>query len=137
MVQLSNKRIDILVASIIIVALACSVIYLLIKEDNVTLSGTGSVSPAIIIAPTIQTIEFQDIQTGTNTTFHFTFNTQSANSGNYSVTLKNGHTYNVYIGYSILGFNYTEPQFKDFITTLTVDAAAGQTAITKNFTYNG
>jgi hypothetical protein len=171
MVQISTKRRNILVASIIIVALACSgVFYLSTKDnvtdlstphptptptptatppaptptvtdlptkDNVTVSGIGSVSGAIIIAPIIRSIEFQDIQTGTNITFHFNFDSKNDNVyhnfGNYSVTLKNRHTYNVYIGFSILGLN--KPTYKEFSTTFTVDAAAGQTAITKNFDY--
>jgi len=97
MTEISTKRRNILIASIIVVVLVVSsigaVIYLL-TYDNVTVSGIEGVSSAVVIAPTVQTIEFQDTQTGTMTTFHFNFAPKSDNAfGNYSVTLKNGHNY--------------------------------------------
>jgi hypothetical protein len=136
MAKTSTKRRNILIASLIIVVLVVSSVgavnYLLTK-DNVTVSGKAGVSGAVVIAPTIRTIEFQDTQTGTMTTFHFTFAPKSDNGyGNYSVTLKNGHTYNVYLSFSYMGSGNVE---KEFITTFTVNAPAGQSAITKNFGY--
>jgi hypothetical protein len=123
-------------AIIIIVVLVVSsigaAIYLL-TYDNVKVSGFAGVSSAVVIAPTIRTIEFQDTQTGTMTTFHYDFATKSDNAfGNYSVNLKNGHTYNVYLSLSYAGLGNIE---KEFITAFTVSVAAGQTAITKNFGY--
>jgi hypothetical protein len=136
MAKTSTKYRSILIASIIVVVIVVSsigaVIYLLTK-DNVTVSGDAGVNSAVVIAPTIQTIEFQDTQTGTMTTFQFNFDPKSYNSyGNYSVTLKNGHTYNVYLRFSYMGSGNIE---KEFITAFTVNAAAGQTAMTKNFSY--
>jgi hypothetical protein len=136
MAQTSTRRRNILIASLIVVVLVVSsvgaVIYLL-TYDNVTVSGSAGVSGAVVIAPTIHTIEFQDTQTGTITTFHFTFAPKSASGfGNYSVTLKNGHTYNIYLSFSYMGGGSIE---KEFITTFTVSVASGQTAITKNFGY--
>jgi hypothetical protein len=105
----------------------------ILSKDNVTVSGKALVSGAVVLAATIQKIEFTDTQTGTTTTIsHFTFAPQTTDEGNYSVTLKNGHTYNVYIIYSVFNPDNMETQF---ITTFTVNATAGQTAITKNFTY--
>ncbi len=124
----STKRRNFVIATVIIVVLAVSsigaVIYLLTK-DNVTVSGQAFAS-TLVPATNIQTIQFQDIQTGTATTFHFP--PQSGNTGNYSVTLKNGHTYNVYISYYVLSAPET-----DFITTFTVHAPDGKTAISQNF----
>ncbi len=124
-----------LIASISVVVLVVSsigAVFYLLTYDNVTVSGSAGVSGAVVIAPTIRTIEFQDTQTGI-TTFHFTFAPKSDSGfGNYSVTLKNGHTYNVYISFSYMGGGSIE---KEFITTFTVSAASGQTAITKNFSY--
>ncbi len=110
-----------------------AVIYLL-TYGNVTVSGSAGVGSTVVIAPTIQTIEFQDTQKGTITAFHFNFAPNSNNAfGNYSVTLKNGHTYNVYLSFFVM--NGQGGVEKEFITTFTVNAAAGQTAITKNFGY--
>jgi hypothetical protein len=136
MTEISTNRRNILIASIIIVALAsigAVAIELNLSKDNVTVSGSAGVSSAVVIAPNIQTIEFQDTQTGTMTTFHFNFAPKSDNVfGNYSVTLKNGHTYNVYLSFSFMGSNNIE---NEFITTFAVNVAAGQTVITKNFGY--
>jgi hypothetical protein len=136
MAKTSTKRRNILIAFLIVLVLVVSsigaVIYLL-TYDNVTVSGQAGVSGAVVIAPTIRTIEFQDTQTGTMTTFHFTFALKSDDGyGNYSVTLKNGHNYKVYLSFSYMGSGNTE---KEFITAFTVNVAAGQTAITKNFSY--
>jgi hypothetical protein len=116
---------------ILFIFLGALAVDLYLSKDNVTVLGEASVSGAVVLAPTIQTIEFTDTQTGTTTTFHFTIASSNAiNVGNYLVTLKNGHAYNVYISYSV--FSRLETQF---ITTFTVNAAAGQTAITKDFMY--
>ncbi len=134
--QTSTKRRKLLIAAIIVAVLVVSsigAVFYLLTYDNVKVSGVAGVSGAVVIAPTIRTIEFQDTQTGTLTTFHFTFVPKSIdNYGNYSVTLKNGHTYNVYISFSYMGSGTIE---KEFITTFTVNAPAGQSAITKNFAY--
>jgi hypothetical protein len=137
MSQKSTKQKNIMKATIIMVVLVGSsigaVIYLL-TYDNVTVSGFAGVSSAVVIAPIVQTIEFQDTQTGTMTAFHFNFATNSNNAfGNYSVTLKNGHTYNVYLSFFVM--NGQGGVEKEFITTFTVNVAARQTAITKNFGY--
>jgi hypothetical protein len=136
MAKTSTKRRSILIASIIVVVLVVSsigAVFYLLTYDNVTLSGQAGVNSAVVIAPTIRTIEFQDTQTGTMTTFHFNFAPKSYNGyGNYSVTLKNGHAYNVYISFSYMGGGTIE---KEFITTFTVNLVAGQSAITKNFAY--
>ena len=113
---------------VLFIFLGAIVIDLYLSKDNVTVSGKAGVYDEI--APNVQTVEFTDTQTGT--TSHFTFARQTYYEGNYSVTLKNGHTYNVYISYSILSPNNPKTQF---ITTFTVNSPAGQTAITKNFAY--
>jgi flagellar basal body-associated protein FliL len=133
LVQTSTKRKSIIIALVIIVVLVASsigtVVYLLTK-DNVTVSGQAGVSGGVVLAAYIQTIEFTDTQTGTTTSSHFTFAPQTHNFGNYSVSLKNGHTYNIYITFSVFNHNEYETQF---ITTFTVNAAAGQKEITKGF----
>jgi hypothetical protein len=133
LVQTSTKRRNIIIAVVIIVVLVASsigtVVYLLTK-DNVTVSGQAGVSGGVVLAAYVQTIDFTDTQTGTTTSSHFTFTPQTHNGGNYSVTLKNGHTYNVYITFST--FNHTNNETQ-FITTFTVNPAAGQKEITKHF----
>lgn len=116
---------------ILFISVGAAIIF--INLDNVTVSGRASVSSAVVIAANIQKIEFTDIQTGTTTTSsHFAFAPQTTTEGNYSVTLKNGHTYNVYLSFSYMGSGDIE---KEFITTFTVNAPAGHTAVTKNFGY--
>ena len=136
MTQTSTKRRNTIIAVIIIIVLVVSsigaVIYLL-TYDNVKVSGTAIVSGAVVLAPTLQTIQFTDTQTGITTSSHFTFASQTINVGNYSVILKNGHSYNVYITYSYMG-GLGNPE-TEFIKTFTVNAPAGQTAITKDFMY--
>ena len=65
MAKTSTKRRNILIASLIVVVLVVSsigaVIYLL-TYDNVTVSGIVGVSSAVVIAPTVQTIEFQTLK---------------------------------------------------------------------------
>jgi hypothetical protein len=133
LVQTSTKRRNIIIAVVIIVVLVASsietVVYLLTKDD-VTVSGQAGVNGGVVLAAYIQTIEFTDTQTSTTTSSHFTFAPQTHNFGNYSVNLKNGHTYNVYITFSVFNSNDKETQF---ITTFTVNAAAGQKEITKSF----
>ena len=135
-VQTSAKPRNIIIAVVIIVVLVASsigtAVYLLTK-DNVTVSGQAGVSGGVVLAATIQTIDFTDTQTGTTTSSHFTFAPQTHNFGNYSVTLKNGHTYNVYISFFV--FNHTDNIETQFITTFTVNATAGQKEITKYFVW--
>jgi hypothetical protein len=136
MTEISTKRRNIQIAFLIIVVFVVSsigaVIYLT-TEGNVTVSGRAFSNTDLPVS-TVQTIEFQDTQTGTLTTFHFHFAPPSPQNinpdGNYSVTLKNGHTYNIYISYFI---GYGGNPETDFIATFTVNATAGQTAIYKNF----
>ena len=119
---------------VVIVASSFGALFYLLTYDSVTVSGSGGVSGAAFLAPFIKTIEFQDTQTGAMITFHFASAPQGAvNFGNYSVTLKNGHTYNVYISFSVM--NPQGEVEKEFITTFTVNAAAGQKEITEDFQY--
>ena len=127
------RKAVVVIAILLVLFLSVGAVLILLNYDNVTVSGSAGVSGAVVIAPTIRTIEFQDTQTGTITTFHFTFAPKSDSGfGNYSVTLKNGHTYNVYLSFSYMGGGSIE---KEFITTFTVSVASGQIAITKNFGY--
>ena len=135
MTKTLTKR-NILIASLIIVVLIVStigVVFYLLTYDNVTVSGqagtpTAEWGPAL----SIQAIEFQDTQAGTATTFHFHFDLQGYHQfGNYSVTLKNGHTYNVYISFSVMSPSNNIQ--KEFSTTFTVNVATGQTTINKDF----
>jgi uncharacterized membrane protein len=128
-----KKSVAVIAALLILfILLGAVVIYLYLSKDNVTVSGEALVSGAVVLAPTIQTIEFTDTQTGTTTSSNFTFAPQTSNVGNYSVILKNGHTYNVYISFFIFTSHINETQF---ITTFTVNAASGQREITKDFMY--
>jgi hypothetical protein len=135
MVQSSINRRNVLIASIIVVVLvissSVSVIYLLTK-DNVTVSGKALVSGSYALWLTIQTIEFTDTQTGTKASSHITLTPHSSNEGNYSVVLKNGHTYNVYINFYELAPDKNETKF---IKIFTVNVSAGQKEITKDFMY--
>ena len=133
MAKTSTKSRNILIAFLIVVVLVVSsigAVFYLLTYDNVTVSGQA-VAASILPATNIQTIQFQDSQTGTVTTFHFTTNETRSPTGNYSVILKNGHTYNVYINYIIL----SSPLKSGFVATFTVNVPAGQTAITKDFMY--
>lgn len=104
------------------------------STDNITVSGKASSAALSQPFPTsIQRIEFADTQTGIVTTFHFPFTPQSNNSaGNYSVYLKNEHTYNVFISY-YHGIPPNMESESDYFTTFTVHAPAGEKTITKNF----
>ena len=113
---------------VLFIILGVVVIDLYLSKDNVTVSGQAIVS--IMPVLTIQKIEFTDIQTGISTAFHFTKNFSSA--GEYSVTLKNGYTYNVYISYYYINPEKSETHFS---TTFFVNATDGQTVITKDFWY--
>jgi hypothetical protein len=135
MAKTSTKRRSILIASLIVVVLVVSsigTVFYLLTYDNVTVSGTAIVSGAAFLAPKLRTIQFTDTQTGTTTSFNFTSASQGINVGNYSVTLKNGHSYNVYITFSVMVSYGLETEF---IKTFTVNAAAGQKEITKDFMY--
>jgi CRISPR/Cas system type I-B associated protein Csh2 (Cas7 group RAMP superfamily) len=118
-------------AAIIIVVIVVSsigAVFYLLTYDNVTVSGRAAVT--FVPGTIIQTIEFTDIQTGASTAYQF--NQNSSGAGTYSVTLKNGHTYNVYISFCVIN---PENSQTHFTTTFYVNATAGQTAITKNFAY--
>lgn len=128
-----RKAIAVIAALLILFSFVGAIaIDLYLSKDDVTVSGKAGVSGAVVFAATIQTVEFTDTQTGTTTISHFTFAPQTHNIGNYSVTLKNGHTYNVYISYFVYNSDNHEIQF---IATFTVNVAAGQKEITKDFIY--
>jgi hypothetical protein len=100
-----------------------------VLSANVTVSGQAYVSGALTPIASIQTIEFTDTQTGNVTTFHFPYLPQSDNRfGNYLVSLKNGHTYNVTINY--IPMTEIDNPEAYYIGTFTVNAPAGETAIT-------
>jgi hypothetical protein len=132
MTQTPSKRRNSLIAVVIIVVLVVSsigAIFYLLTYDNVTVSGNARVTYLPITI--IQTIEFMDTQTGASTTFQF--HQALGGADYYSVTLKNGHTYNVYISFSVM--NPQGKVEKEFITTFTVNTAAGQKEITEDFQY--
>ncbi len=130
-----SKHKDILKAAIIIAIIVVSsfgAVFYLLTYDNVTVSGQAF-APTGLWGPflTVQKLQFQDTQSGTITTFQFHFGYASGNTfGNYSVILKNGHTYNVFLSYFV---GSDENPQTDFETTFTVNATAGQTTITKDF----
>jgi type II secretory pathway pseudopilin PulG len=144
MTQTSTKRKNTLIIFVIVITLVVSSIGAVVlinlsnstnQKDNVTVSGkaySSSLSQPFLTS--LQTIEFTDTQTGVKTTFRFPFDPHSDNPvGNYSVTLNNEHTYSVTIRY------YTGPTTgnmypaSDYITTFTVHAPAGTTAISRDF----
>lgn len=111
-------------------------IILSVLFGNVTVSGVAS--SAALSEPeitSIQKVEFTDVQTGSVTSFNFPFAEQSNNPfGNYSVTLKNEHTYNVTISY-YAGFSVGNMSPASvYIENLYVYAPAGQTTLTEDFT---
>ena len=141
--QTSTKKKNTLIISVIIIVLVVSSIGALIfyhqltptlSADAITVSGKASSGALSQPFPTsIQTIEFADTQTGTVTTFHFPFPQQTNNpTGNYSVSLKNEHTYNVFISYYHGIPPNMEPE-TDFFATFNVHAPDGEKAISKDF----
>ncbi len=133
MVKMRKAVVVVAVLLILFMLLGALIIDLYLSKDNVVVSGKAGISGAVVLAPTLQTLEFTDTQTGTTTTVsHFTFAPQTENIGNYSVVLKNGHTYNVYVSYSVFNPDNHETQF---ITTFTVNAPDGEKEITKDFVY--
>ena len=112
---------------------ASSVISVL--SADVTVSGSLNivVLPGVVVA-SLAGIQFTDAQTGNVTAFRFPFAPQSSNPvGNYSVTLKNGHTYSVTISYYIGAVIGGMQPASDYITTFTVQAPAGKTSISEDF----
>lgn len=113
-----------------------SIILSVLYGDVIVSGRAGSAALSEPEITSIQKIEFTDVQTGIVTSFNFPFAEQSNNPfGNYSVTLKNGHTYNVtisyYAGFSVGNMSPTS----DYIETFTVHAFAGQTTtLTEDFT---
>jgi hypothetical protein len=129
--QTSTNRGYIIKAAIIIAVIIVSsvgVVFYLLTYDNVVVSGNARVTylPGTII----QKIEFMDTQTGASTAYQF--HQALGGSDYYSVTLKNGHIYNVYISFYVINPENSETHFT---TTFHVNATDGQTAITKNFDY--
>jgi hypothetical protein len=143
MTQTSTKRKNTLIISAIIIVLVVSSSGALIfyhqltptlSPDAITVSGKASSGALSQPFPTsLQKIEFVDTQTGTITTFDFPFAPQSNNpTGNYSVSLRNEHTYNVFISYYHGIPPNMEPE-TNFFTTFTVHAPDGEKAISKDF----
>ena len=122
------RRVVAFLVILFIVLGAVAAISLYLVKDNVAVSGNASVTylPGTII----QEIEFVDIQTGALTAFQF--HQASGGTDYYSVTLKNGHTYNVYISFCVI---IPENSQTHFTTTFYVNATDGQTVITKDFWY--
>ncbi len=120
------RRVVAVLVILLIVLCAAAAISLYLVKDNVTVSGKACVT--YVPGTIIQSIKFVDIQTGASTAFQFH---QDYSSGDYySVTLKNGHTYNVYISFYVINPQFVETHFT---TTFHVNAADGQTTITKDF----
>ncbi len=122
-----RRAVAVLVILLIVLSSVAAISLYLVK-DNVTVSGRAGVT--FVPGTIIQTIEFTDTQIGASTAYQFNQNFSSA--GTYSVTLKNGHTYNVYTSFCVIN---PENSQTHFTTTFYVNATAGQTAITKNFWY--
>lgn len=112
MAQISTKRKNPLIISAVIITLvvSCTGVVLILlsnsinQKDNVIVSGTVVSTGVFTTFPvSIQTLEFTDTQTGTKTSYNFQFPPQNINTaGNYSVTLKNGHTYSVTLNYYLV-----------------------------------
>jgi hypothetical protein len=122
-----RRVVAVLVILLIVMGSVAAIGFYLVK-DNVTVSGYARVTylPGTII----QEIEFVDIQTGASTAFQF--HQASGGSDYYSVTLKNGHTYNVYISFCVINPENSQTYFT---TTFHVNATDGQTTIAKDFWY--
>ena len=150
MAQTSNKRRSIIISSIVIVLLVVSFIGAIVlinitsQKDNVIVSGTVFSSHFTVFPTILQTLEFTDTQTGTKTTYNFHFPPQSisTSAGNYSVTLKNGHTYSVTLNYILV---WTRPDmtptpggktpYTENFGTFTVYTPEGKTSVSKNFPF--
>lgn len=153
MTQISTKRKNPLIISAVIITLvvSCTGVVLILlsnsinQKDNVIVSGTVFSSGHFTMFPTIlQTLEFTDTQTGTKTTYNFHFPPQSISTaaGNYSVTLKNGHTYSVTLNYILV---WTRPDmtptpggktpYTENFGTFTVYIPEGKTSVSKNFPF--
>jgi hypothetical protein len=141
MAQTSTKRKKFIIASVItVVVLVVAFIGVFIFSNQSIELPIGSVvvsgraSSAALCQPmttSLQKIDFVDIQTGVTTSYDFHYDKQSDNPfGNYSVILKNGHTYSVYISYWVSVYRQ---QYSDYIHNFSVNATAGETAIYKNF----
>lgn len=124
------RRVVAVLVILFIVLGAVAAISLYLVKDNVTVSGYARVTylPGTII----QEIGFVDTQTGASTACQF--HQTSSSEDYYSVTLKNGHTYNVYISFYVIN---PEDSQTHFTTTFYVNATDGQTVITKDFWYYG
>lgn len=123
-----RRAVAVLVILLIVLGSVAVIGFYLVK-DSVTVSGMANVT--YVPGTIIQSIDFVDTQGGVLTSFQFPQDYNSA-GGNYSVTLKNGHTYNVYINFCVI---VPKPSQSHFITVFYVNAADGQTAITKDFWY--
>jgi hypothetical protein len=136
----TRRKKVIIVSAIIVVVLVIAFIGVFIFSNQSNELPIGSVvvsgraSSAAICQPmttSLQKIDFVDIQTGITTSYDFHYNKQSGNPfGNYSVILKNGHTYSVYISYYVSVYRQ---QYSDYIDNFSVNATNGETVIYKNF----
>jgi hypothetical protein len=150
MTQTSTKRKNTLIISVVVITLIVSSIVTVTlfflndsnQKDNVIVSGKVVSTGVFTMFPTsLQTLEFTDTQTGTKTSYNFQFPPQSPNSsGNYSVTLKNGHTYSVTLSYYFvwtLGDNPPDSVDTTLHTenfgTFTVHAPEGKTSVSQRF----
>ena len=125
-----RRAIVVLIILLIVLGGVAAISFYLVK-DNMTVARKSK--RYFVPITTIQKIEFVDTQTSATTAYHFSFTAQNfSGAGDYSVTLKNGHTYNVYISYYVMDPERAETHFS---TTYYVNATAGQTAITRNFWY--
>jgi hypothetical protein len=152
MTQISTKRKNPLIISAVIITLviSCTGVILILQsnsinqKDNVIVSGTVVSTGVFTMFPTsLQTLEFTDTQTGTKTTYNFHYPPQSINTaGNYSVTLKNGHTYSVTLTYYLASLPPAVPPthsgrtpYTENFGTFTVHTPEGKTSVSKNFPF--
>ena len=122
------RRVVAVLVILVIVLGAVAAISLYLVKHNVTVSGNAGVT--YVPGTIIQSIEFVDTQTGASTAFQF--HQDYSGLDYYSVALKNGHTYNVYISFYVINPENSETHFT---TTFHVNATDGQTTIAKDFWY--
>jgi methionine-rich copper-binding protein CopC len=113
-----------------------SVLSVLSNVGAITVSGkVGSNALSQPFLSSLIGIQFTDTQTGTETSFYFHFPPPPSLNpfGTYSVILMNKHTYNVTISYYIGPSANNMIQKVDYVGDFTVQAPAGENAISKNF----
>ena len=111
---------------------------------NAEITVSGEVDSIPLSEPfpsSLISIQFTDVQTGSETSFVFSNNYPpttgiiGGNSaiGDYSVILVNEHTYSITVTYYLGPTAGNILKKTDYIETFTVNATAGQTAISWNF----